>query len=252
MGFNDISYKISYFLDEHPAIIKSLKIILLGVVGIIILYATNLVVWGTWRYKVTVEIETPEGLKTGSAVHQISAWTTFLRNLAPPEARHSAETFKGEAVVVDLGARGTVFMLNDTKYMLFNTIGYQGAMTPQGIKYYSHLKDKKGVVKPEKYSRFVMFKDPKDPKTVTLVRGSVYDAFKERDVIEDNFEKIFGAGVSIKQVTVEMTDEPVTQKINDTLIWLHDLGGGYLDGQFAGGGPELSNILHAGNFNTGE
>ena len=41
----------------------------------------SLVLWnanhpsGTWRYKVTVEIETPEGVKSGSAIRQLSRGT---------------------------------------------------------------------------------------------------------------------------------------------------------------------------------
>ncbi|MGH1404911.1 MAG: hypothetical protein ACRBDL_11800, partial [Alphaproteobacteria bacterium] len=59
-------------------------------------------------------------------------------------------------------------------------------------------------------------------------------------------------GVKLKSVTVEITDEPVTWRIGTLLPWMQKVNGGYLDGRFSGGGPELSNILHGGNFQKGD
>ena len=63
--------------------------------------------------------------------------------------------------------------------------------------------------------------------------------------------EIFGKGVSLKDITIEITDAPVTWKIENRLPWLSRIKGGYLDGQFAGGGPNLSNILYGGDFKRG-
>ena len=83
---------------------------------------------------------------------------------------------------------------------------------------------------------FVTFKDMNDPMTVENVDGK-------------DLSKTFGEGVLLKDITLEITTDPITWgNINHYLPWLEGLKGGYLDGQFLGGGPSLSNILHAGNF----
>ncbi|HTK84182.1 MAG TPA: hypothetical protein VL625_03765 [Patescibacteria group bacterium] len=56
------------------------------------------------RYKITVTVETPEGLKTGSAVREIYAKSGGPTMLAEASSGHVDAT--GEAVVVDLGKRG--------------------------------------------------------------------------------------------------------------------------------------------------
>ena len=40
---------------------------------------SDLYVSGTWRYRITVEVETPEGLKSGSAVREAWASASSIR-----------------------------------------------------------------------------------------------------------------------------------------------------------------------------
>jgi hypothetical protein len=69
--------------------------------------------------------------------------------------------------------------------------------------------------------------------------------------VEDNLAATFGKGVRLKNITIEMTDEPVTDaEVEKHLPWLKNNPLGYLDGQSSGGGPHLSNILHGGNFKS--
>ena len=246
--------------------IKMIRIIyaLVAVVGV---YFAMWLAWntaypsGTWRYKMTVEVETPEGVKTGYAVREVSVQLVphFL-----PEVS-STKTLKGEAVVVDLGERGQVFALlsgyslgSDYALMLlFNAFSSGTGDEKKQLSYYENLKIPPTALEPQWYPKFVRFRDPNDPKTVeSLLDMKVCDGHKgwpeKLCVKEDRFEQAFGQGVKLKSVTVEMTDEPVTWgRVNEILPWLMTLRGGYLDGQFLGGGPELSNILHGGNFQTG-
>ena len=62
---------------------------------------------GSWRYEVTITVDTPEGVKTGSAVHEISNSKGLF---GFPDAGNPAD-IEGEAVVVDLGERGVLFAL---------------------------------------------------------------------------------------------------------------------------------------------
>ncbi len=177
----------------------------------------------SWRYRVTVAVETPEGIKTGSAVREVTIAhvPTGKSSFAPPI------DVKGEAVTVDLGARGVLFslLLTDDDYIVLHAFpspdGSGGHYSAKSVRYYNSLKNVKAALKPEHYPMFVHFRDIHDPKTVEIVYGTeTFDARNERGDytgpqtrVTDNFEKIFGAGVKIKEVTVEMTDDDVTSKI---------------------------------------
>jgi hypothetical protein len=62
----------------------------------------------TFRYKLTAEVMTPDGLKTGSSVIEVSYSST---NPLPNPGRWRADTVTGEAVYVDLGKGKNLFVL---------------------------------------------------------------------------------------------------------------------------------------------
>lgn len=68
---------------------------------------------------------------------------------------------------------------------------------------------------------------------------------------EDNFEELFGQGVRLKEITVEMTDDPVTREIERYLPWLPELGGSYLHGGSTSRHAPLGG-LHTGHFKRGD
>lgn len=216
---------------------------------------------GTWRYRMTVTMETPEGLKTGSAVREV----TVRRGIAlTPESLPSVQS-KGEAVAVDLGQRGVLFALisYDDYLTVFSAFGWtSGGTTPEGIKYFSNLKDARAVLSPENYPVFVTFRDMKDPKTVEMVwQGEFYDervgqgARRAFRIATDRFEELFGKGVKLKEITIEMTDDPVTWGIDNRLPWLPQFYNKRFDGDRFGNfqaRDRLSNSLSSGAFSTGE
>ena len=61
----------------------------------------------SYRFKMTVEVETPEGLKTGSSVYEASVGSR--PKLLPEEGARQIE-LRGEAVVIDLN-NGPIFVL---------------------------------------------------------------------------------------------------------------------------------------------
>lgn len=192
---------------------------------------------GTWRYKITVNVDTPEGIKSGSAVREVSAHSDRPYNLAKA-------TTKGEAVVVDLGERGTLFAIMDydgAYQVVFKAFpNAAGGLTPDGIRYYSALKNAKAELIPgeiPEFARLVTFTDLKNPKTV---KGVDYR----------HLDKTFGQGVKIKSVTIEMTNDAVTWGIEKWLTWLPELKMSYLSGQHING-PELYQQLDGGAFKRG-
>jgi hypothetical protein len=183
---------------------------------------------GTWRYKMTVEVETPEGVKTGSAVREVSASSTYYVPLPIP-GRPFDVSVKGEALVVDLGERGQVFALlrsertSSAAYeVVFNTFppfGKEryggGGMMPDAIRYYRGLAPTSAKEVPlHVQPMMVMFRDMNDPTSVEkiysggLCEGNAHQS--QPCVKTDRFAELFGEGVRLKSVTLEMTERNVT------------------------------------------
>ncbi len=189
------------------------------------LYAAWNIVYpsGSWRYKLTVEIETPEGIKTGSAVREVHA--EEIQKFPFPDAQSTRYRIKGEAVVVDLGARGQVFALLPTyssgtdgwRYIVYRVFptSLQGRAR---INYYQSLTGQSKVLDAGEYPLLVRFRDPQDPKTVeNLLEISACpepNPHRMKSCLKnDRFAEAFGEGVKLKSVIIEMTREPVTKGV---------------------------------------
>lgn len=190
-----------------------------------------------WRYKVTIEVETPEGVKTGYAVREHSHEPPLFRL---PDAGGSSRTI-GEAVVVDLGPRGYLFALIPSgKEEFRGAFPYDKTKADRNYKYYSSLKPgtKATLTNKNYWPQMVTFKDLNDPSTAQIV--SV-----------DRIEEIFGVGVKIKTITVEIVDAQMASIILRILPWLPDYYSKRLDGSRWGSAKAQlreANSLSAGRF----
>jgi hypothetical protein len=193
---------------------------------------------GKWRYKITVNVETPEGLKSGAAVREV----TFKSGpKILPDVAGSTSKVTGEAVVIDLGHGKYLFALMDVdgSYQIVHDIFPYEASSPRNyIEYYQSLTGQKKALSPSQYPLLVTFADIKDPKTV-------------KKVSSNDLSKAFGQGIVLKDMTLEMTDENLTFKIEGWLTWLLNLKSN-IDGTFVTTSRDLSNTLHVGNFKRGE
>jgi len=248
-----------------------IALVIIPVVAAALLWLASITnyVSGSWRYKTTVTVETPEGIKTGFAVREVSnsiSWLEQIFFLDIPNVTSPAEV-EGEAVVVDLGERGQLFALlkgykhgedyaHSILYDLFSSPS--GATTPEGIKFYDRLTEGGRILRDSEYPVLVTFKDLKDPKTVALVLdvkplGSTpKDGFK---IEADHFEELFGKGVRLKQISIEMTDEPITWNMEQWLSWLPEYYNKMLDGRIihlSEAENKLANSLASGSFSTGK
>ncbi len=159
------------------------------------------------RYRVTVEIETPEGIKIGSAVREVGAYTE--PSILPDQGGTSYNITKGEAVVVDLGQRGVVFALlggDREARVVSRAIRLEGKQLPFELQ----QKD---------YPQFVFFRDRYDPKTVEpLLEFSLCPDEKKlpqkiRCIKEDMFAPKLGEGVKLKSVLVEGSEAEITNGV---------------------------------------
>lgn len=161
-------------------------------------------VTGVWRYKMTVVVDTPEGIKAGSAVREVRNSASRIDIGGTPESTNPAMGV-GEAVIVDLGKRGKLFALmsggrgGPTSHtrILYYTFG--GGTSFGGIRALNHEArvGRLEVLKHQDYPTLVRFKNPDDPMSVEAVDYR-------------NLSKSFGQDVRLKEITIEIVDEPVT------------------------------------------
>jgi hypothetical protein len=203
----------------------------------------------TWRYRLTLEVETPEGLKTGSSVIEVQVKDGPSFN---PEGARPVFV-RGEAVAVDLGSRGVLFALMSSErwsnfdcpvYVVFETFpwpgGPGGGLSKSGRAFYQALRGKAELPvdrKPpdDRLPKLVRFRDVNDQMTVEKVNPS-------------NLEASFGSGVKLVKVMIEMTKDNLTTGIEQRLVWLNSLHGRYLGGAKTTADSPLG--LHEGDFRT--
>src|SRR5262249_2045252 len=103
------------------------------------------------------------------------------------------------------------------------------------------------------YPMFVHFKDSNDPKSVenVLELASDHNWPPKYTIKSDRTAEIFGKGVKIEDVTIEITKSPRSSRIEGFLPWLENYYNQRLDGQrfeiFSAKLP-FANSLSAGAF----
>jgi hypothetical protein len=207
--------------------VSALAAMILGGCGVL---GTN---FKPYRYRLTVEVDTPEGLKTGSTVIEVR-WHMSGPN-DPLAANASSGDYFGEAAVIDLGPHGTLFALprseDDTSWgkhvmadMAGDIISAQEAIELGKARRYDRQiaairrlwvlpryfpKPTEWPSDPLRsgYPILVRFRDINNPKTVEKVDP-------------EDFAASFGTGIKLRRITVALTDDPVTTGIEKRLGWL--------------------------------
>lgn len=209
---------------------------LAGAAGVAALMVGCVRYYPTYRYRLTVEVDTPSGVKFGSSVIQVRSWDQA--GFPGPEAGGFRSEVKGEAVAVDVAPGLTLFALLRSEHSVdWATFATEG-IDRDDRAVHTLPRWKKNPGTGETYSRYPMlvrFRDIHDPKSVELVDP-------------DNLAATFGPGFKLRRIAVQLTRDPVTVGIEKRLEWLGSSVKGYLDGKFAGGGPSLSNILDTTAF----
>jgi hypothetical protein len=175
---------------------------LLGVAFVLYLYGQSTY---TQRFRLTIDVQTPDGTKSGSSVIETSAWESG--EWGPPEARGIRRSFKGRAVFVDLGNGKNVVALlafgpeGRDQSKLFGMAS--AALAPSGsVDWKDEYKLKGAGVLPREYTpTLITFADLADPKTARLVDPA-------------NIEEAFGRGYAFKAALLETTSESASGGID--------------------------------------
>lgn len=196
--------------------LRTLFFILLSLILSTKCYAIEWTPSSSFKYRMTVVIDTPEGSKTGSAVREV--FNSGGLSLFPEQG--SVHMFDGEAVAIDLGKRGLLFALPDTDYGYgFETTIFRDAGFWQTWKL-----NKPISISVANYPKFVRFRDLNDPASredaIVIRRECCRTGHTRATSIDDHMEEMFGKGVKIREVTLEITDDPVTRNLTHYLTWV--------------------------------
>jgi hypothetical protein len=209
------------------------------------------VVPSRYRARMTVEVETPQGLRSGSSVVEIRAGKAL--GLLPEEAKAQVE-LRGEAVAVELPGGETLFALlrsTDGSQSLERVItaaldptfkgGAQGFLDTVPKLGRSEMLGRSAGLRPDAYPLLVHFEDIRLPSTVKEVKWNSLPAS-------------FGPGVQLKSIKVETTNDPIVSKIASILPWVDEYARNRarLNGStsIVVADNDLANNLSAGHFTT--
>jgi hypothetical protein len=160
-----------------------------------------------WNQRLTLVVETPQGEVRGSAVTRVTK-TDSSGALVLPEARGVRSGVTGEAVVVEVVPGRYLFALlsgsgeekRDASHWVYPAydLGAAGSYGGAMMKLWSQPHDAPVPLPPEAWPMLVTFDDITKPETV-------------REVDPEDLAAVFGEGVRLKAVTLEITDEAVTE-----------------------------------------
>lgn len=200
------------------------------------------------RYRVTVEVDTPAGLRTGSSVVEVK-----VRNAAPWELGSPVKYgIRGEAVFVDLPGGKVLFALlnhpghpDSSIHLPFQTFSRE--VDEADPRDYGEGPDWKKRV------RHLMRVQPTAELTGTkipaLVRfRNLNDPTTGEEVQPNRLSDYFGKGYSLRRVTISVTKDPVLERIRSKLPWLTDDSGKSLVRDLDPYDTSIPAILRHGDF----
>jgi hypothetical protein len=194
---------------------------------VIVVFAAYIAVFNTAvRYRLTLEAEIDGEPRTGSGVIQV----TYSKNNDPISRAEYSTGVRGEAVVLDLGPRGTLFALlkgstdngSGAEYIVLRAFDFPGGFPrpiASGLNQVRHLSGKRELPLTS-LPLLVRFRDPNNPMTIEKV-----------DPL--NIENSFGPTTKLNRATLEIVSsgiwpfnllgisgEPITNNIEQRLPWL--------------------------------
>jgi hypothetical protein len=202
----------------------------------------------SFRAKLTLAVNTPDGVKRGSSVTEWDFWEVSI------PARGTPHRLRGEALYLDLGpgARPLIALmtshLHEKKHIgvvwdwpgdsllsqLYGALWRDDFM--EGISRLAKMHGPRRIT-PADLPDLVTFADINDPKSVI-------------EVDPNDLQATLGPNVTWNDMTLEMTDEPITTGMKAKLPWLpkYFAKNLKLDGAMLGGGHEIANQLSSYDF----
>jgi len=198
----------------------------------------------SWHQKTTMAVETPSGPVEASSVVKVESFFGRM----PLSGNEVSYKVAGEAVVLDLGAGRYLFaLLSESSHeaeRFYRALGYDYGDRGEKLEGIARMQGTSRLLEPGNYPRLVTFGDINDPTSVERVDPA-------------DLAASFGPGYSLASITLEITDEPVTQgRVEAVLGWWCEYRkrGARLSGatSIAISSNELSEVLGTGAFRIGD
>lgn len=219
-----------------------------------------------YRYRLTVEVDTPEGVRSGLSVIEVQTYDTGSHSIPTPNSLVKRMT--GEAVAVDLPDGKTLFALlrsdrnvDWAKGVMSSIIADREVPSGEGDPFprrFAVMLERKDLYQlprqfpdplpyldksdaPTAYPMLVTFKEISDPTTVEKVDP-------------DDLAATFGKGYALKRITVQRTNDPVTTGIERRFLWWNLYRKRFFDGSETGAEDmtqsQLAAHITSGSFST--
>lgn len=231
-----------------------MPMILLFFIRIGVLAAISLCLAGcgrseSYRYKLTLAVNTPDGVKRGSSVTEWAFWEVSI------PARGTAHKLRGEALYLDLGpdARplialltshfhekrgGTVWDWSGGK-LLSRLYGLPSADFMDNVARLASMRGPRRIT-PMDLPDLVTFADINEPNSVI-------------EVDPNNLQATLGLNITWNEITLESTAEPITTGVVKTkLPWLAAYYNNMLDGDHYHDKNTLANSLSTADFDQSD
>jgi hypothetical protein len=208
----------------------------------------------SYRYKLTVAVNTPDGVKRGSSVVELLFFDVSI------PARGTMHKLSGEALYLDLGPgrRPLIALLTSQLHpkdsrkqswvrdggpdenLLSRLYGVSLSESASLLNYVARIARMRGAheITANDLPDLVTFADINDPKSVI-------------EIDPNDLQATLGADISWNEITFEITDEPITKGIELKLTWLPAYYSTMLDGDplhHIGARATLSNTLSTADF----
>jgi hypothetical protein len=167
----------------------------------------------SYRYRLTINIETDGKLHSGSSVVEVIWYAHFM-----PELVSFSPELRGQAALVDLGSRGVVVATLVAKdWGWHNTDAGWGALwlVPRafgvkdaidGLSAVARLRGKRELGL-NNLPRLLWFSNPQDPHTA-------------KTILVDDIASVLGQSARFAGASVEMTRDPLVIDIRQKLPWV--------------------------------
>ena len=201
-----------------------------------------------FRFRMTVEVDTLQGLRTGSSVMEMSA---ALATFKLPDSAAVDLSFKGEAVAVDLPGGQTLFSLvvngyqgKDFRADVIQTFDPSYPHEQALVNLFAVLGKpesigRTGEIRPKNVPPLVRFRDIHNPKSVELIDPN-------------DLAKSFGPGVKLKRIFLVVVNQPITTGQKSRLQNIGILPDHSLDNDFQmTDNPTLAQQLGYSDFSRG-
>ncbi|MBO6902868.1 MAG: hypothetical protein JJ864_16115 [Rhizobiaceae bacterium] len=162
-----------------------------------------------WHQRLMLEVETPRGVVTGGSVVAIYVGSSPKWAPGMGAGGMGGKVDAGEASFVEVAPGRYLFALlgEDMEDLAFDVFFDRKGKDQKEIADQIELLRATREVPRENYPLLVTFEDINDPTTV-------------KRVDPDYLAASFGPGVSLKRITLTLTDGPVTEGVINTLDWV--------------------------------